>query len=87
MSPALLRLLQHPECSPGSRAVGRDGAGKQVHIGRQVDGVLQFFHSSFNKSQLHKSQDRACSYTGRASYVVFPLGTDCDTPYFRLTAV
>ena len=24
------------------------------------------------------------SYTGRASYVVFILGTDCDTPYFRL---
>ena len=22
--------------------------------------------------------------TGRASYVVFPLGTDCDTPCFRL---
>ena len=27
---------------------------------------------------------RLSSYTGRASYVVFPLGTDCDTSYFRL---
>ena len=27
---------------------------------------------------------RSSRYTGRATYVVFPLGTDCDTPYFRL---
>ena len=27
---------------------------------------------------------RSSSYIGRASYVVLPPGTDCDTPYFRL---
>ena len=45
-------------------------------VGRLVS--FFFSHSRF------KSQDRAAIPAARARYVVFPLGTDCDTPYFQL---
>ena len=28
--------------------------------------------------------DRAAIPVGRGTYIVFPLGTDCDTPYCQL---